>query len=98
MRVAGRRLPEESVVFLINVVQLVVNILTVVVLIDVVLSYFLNPFHPLRQTLDQIVEPMLAPIRRIVPTMGMLDFSPFVLLILIQVLGQVVVNLLASIG
>lgn len=85
-------------IFLVNIVQLVVNVLTVVVLVDVVLSYFLNPFHPLRQALDQIVEPMLAPIRRIVPTMGMLDFSPFVLLILIQVLGQVLVNLLVSLG
>lgn len=85
-------------VFLIQIVQLVINVLTVVVLVDVVLSYFLSPFHPLRQALDQIVEPMLAPIRRIVPMMGMLDFSPFVLLILIQVLGQVLVNLLVSIG
>jgi uncharacterized protein YggT (Ycf19 family) len=39
---------------------------------------------------------MLAPIRRILPPVGMLDFSPFVLLILVQVVGSLLIRLLSS--
>jgi YggT family protein len=84
------------VAFLIYIVQLASTILTVLVIVDVVLSYFLNPFHPLRQTLDQLVEPMLAPIRRLLPSVGMIDFSPVVLLIVIQLVDSLLVGLLRS--
>jgi len=81
-----------------SVVQLVVYGLTLVVFINVLLAFVLNPFHPLRRALDSVVEPMLAPIRRIVPLAGGLDFSPAILIILIQILGRVLVTLLASLG
>ena len=82
--------------FLITLIQVTANILTIIILIDVILSFFLNPFHPLRQTLDTIVEPMLAPIRQIMPQTGMLDFSPLILLVLIQLLESVLVQILIS--
>jgi YggT family protein len=37
---------------------------------------------------------MLAPIRRLVPPVGMIDFSPMILILLIQVIEVVLVNLL----
>ncbi|MGA9532767.1 MAG: YggT family protein [Anaerolineales bacterium] len=82
--------------FLIQLIQLTATVLTLIILADVILSFFMNPFHPLRQSLDMIVEPMLAPIRRIMPNTGMLDFSPLILLILIQLLESVLVQLLFS--
>lgn len=82
--------------FFITLIQMTANILTLIILIDVILSFFLNPFHPLRQTLDSIIEPMLAPIRRIMPQTGMLDFSPLILLILIQLIESVLVQILVS--
>lgn len=82
--------------FLIYIIQLASTILTVVIIVDVVLSYFLNPFHPLRQALDMIVEPLLAPVRRIVPAVGMIDFSPVVLLIVIQLVESLLIGLLRS--
>jgi YggT family protein len=51
------------------------------------LGYFLSPYHPVRTALDRIVEPLLAPIRRIVPTLGMLDISPMVLIILVIIIS-----------
>lgn len=81
-----------------SAVQLIVYGLTLVVFVDVLLAFVLNPFHPLRRALDSVVEPMLAPIRRIVPAAGGLDFSPAILIILIQILGRVLVTLLASLG
>jgi len=81
-----------------SAVQLIVYGLTLVIFIDVLLAFFINPFHPLRSALDGVVEPMLAPIRRLVPMAGGLDFSPAILIILIQILGRVLVTLLASLG
>ena len=64
------------------------------VIIAVLLSYFLNPYHPVRSWVDSVVQPMLAPIRRILPPLGGLDFSPFVLLLLIQFLPRIIIRLL----
>ena len=80
--------------FLIAIISLLFSILFWLVIIAVVLSYFLDPYHPVRRRIDSIVEPMLAPIRRVVPPIGMIDFSPFVLLILIQVLRNIIIRLL----
>jgi YggT family protein len=66
------------------VIRIVFTALTWLVIINAVLSYFLSPYHPLKMALDRIVEPMLAPIRRIMPQTGMIDFSPLVLIILLQ--------------
>jgi len=82
----------------ISAIQLIVNGLTLVVFVDVLLSFVLNPFHPLRRALDSFVDPMLAPIRRVVPPAGGLDFSPAILLIVLQILGRILVTLLVSQG
>jgi YggT family protein len=56
----------------------------------------MNPYHPVRRFLDGIVEPLLAPIRRVVPLVGMLDFSPLILIVLIQLIGNLLTRLLIS--
>lgn len=84
--------------FVIVVVEFFIRLLSLLVIVHVFLGYFMSPYHPVRTTINRIVEPMLMPIRRIVPLIGMMDFSPFILLILIQVIGQVIIVLLRSMG
>lgn len=84
------------IVLLVNLIQVTATVLSLIVLIDVVLSFFVNPFHPVRQTLDVIVEPMLAPIRRIMPSTGAFDFSPIILLILIQLIESILIQILVT--
>ncbi len=79
---------------LLIIVNVVTQLLFWVVIIDVLMSYFVDPYHPLRRAVDGFVQPMLDPIRRILPPIGGLDFSPFVLLILIQVLAAIIKSLL----
>ena len=81
---------------LIQLINFLQNLLVVIVIISVILTYFMDPYHPLRRFLDRIVEPMLAPIRRVVPLIGMLDFSPLILIILIQLIGNLLIRLLYS--
>jgi YggT family protein len=82
----------------IGVIDIIFRLLTIVVVVDVILSYFLPPYNNFRIFLDRIVNPMLAPIRRIVPPVQMIDFSPIILLVLLQVVEYILVRLLGSIG
>jgi YggT family protein len=45
-----------------------------------------NPLFQLVVILNQITEPILAPLRRVIPRIGMLDISPMVALLLLQFL------------
>lgn len=81
---------------LITFITVLQQILVLLVIVSVILSYFMDPYHPIRQGVDRIVEPLLSPIRRIVPLVGMLDFSPLVLIILIQIISNLLVRLLFS--
>jgi YggT family protein len=84
------------VIILVQLIHLIAQIITLLVIVQVVLSYFMSPFHPVRQAIDRFVEPMLAPIRRMLPSMGMLDFSPLVLIILVQIIDTILTRLLLS--
>lgn len=70
------------------------QVIVILVLAHVILSYFLSPYHPIRSFVDRLVEPLLAPIRRVVPLVGMLDFSPMILIILVQLIAQLLISLL----
>ena len=81
-----------------DIVGLVFTFLWIVVLADVIVSWVLDPYHPIRSFLDSIVQPMLDPIRRIVPPAGGIDFSPLVLLIVIQLARTLVLGFLSTAG
>ena len=85
-------------VIFVRLIQFLAQLLSLVIIISAVLSFFMSPFNPIRQALDRIVNPMLAPIRRIIPPLGMMDISPIILLILIQVIASLLSNLLLSLG
>ncbi len=78
-------------------VDLLANLLTILIVIWVIVSWVLPPYHPLREALDRVVEPMLSPIRRVLPMTGPIDFSPMILLIVIVLLSRVIVNVLLSV-
>jgi YggT family protein len=82
--------------FLIVLINVTFRILTILVIAKVILSYFMSPYHPIREAIDRIVEPMLSPVRRVVPAMGMIDFSPIVLLVGLMILRVLLISLLSS--
>lgn len=74
------------------------QLLVLLVIVSVILSYFMDPYHPIRRGIDSVIEPMLAPIRRVVPLLGMIDLSPLVLIILIQVVSNLLIRLLLALS
>lgn len=83
---------------LISAIRMLSLIVTLAVLADILVSFLLSPYHPVRRFLDTLVDPMLSPIRRVLPYVGGLDFSPMVLIILIQVLEDVLIMLLRGLA
>jgi YggT family protein len=81
--------------FIANIISFLANLFIFLVIADSLLSFFLTPFHPIRVTLDRIVNPLLAPIRRIVPLVGRLDISPLILIILVEILARILVGFLS---
>jgi YggT family protein len=79
-----------------KIINTLANLIVLLVVVDSALSYFLNPYHPVRNALDRLVQPFLAPIRRIVPTVGMFDLSPLLLIILVEILAFALVSFLQA--
>jgi YggT family protein len=64
-----------------------IDLYSLVVLVAVVASWVqLSPYHPVARVVYGLTEPLLAPIRRVVPPMGGLDFTPMILLFALQFL------------
>jgi len=82
---------------LVSIADLLLSVLTWIIIIQVVLSW-LFAFNVLNihsagvrafaMALDRITAPIYRPIRRMLPDFGGIDFSPLVILILIQVLKK----------
>lgn len=85
-------------IILAQVINTFANIYVWIVIASILFSYFMDPRHPLRQGVDNLVRPLLDPIRRVVPPVGMLDFSPLVLIILIQVVSRLLISFLVAIS
>ena len=62
-------------------------------LIYCVMSWFVPYDSKIRIWIASIVDPMLDPIRRVMPDFGRVDFSPIVLMILLQVLQRLINNM-----
>ncbi|HEY3474024.1 MAG TPA: YggT family protein [Anaerolineales bacterium] len=83
----------EILILFINALS---QLLVLLVIVSVILSFFMDPYHPIRRSIDGFVEPMLSPIRRIVPLVGPLDLSPLILIILIQLLSNLLIRILIA--
>jgi YggT family protein len=81
---------------IITIINALVTILTYFIVIYSLLTFFMDPFHPILSTMAKVAEPMLVPIRKLVPPLGGFDLSPIILIILFQVVGAILVRILRS--
>ena len=77
----------------IYIVHQLISIVILIIIVQSILTFFMAPYHPVRQTLDRFVGPFLAPIRRFLPPVGGLDFSPLVLIVILEVIDRLLVGL-----
>ncbi len=79
--------------FFVTFFQLLFQILYIAIFVRIIMSW-IDQGGQMRitQILYEITEPILAPIRRIMPSMGMFDLSPMVAIILLQVLQRLLLS------
>jgi YggT family protein len=90
---------------LVQIADLLLTILTWIIIVQVILSWLLA-FNVLNVhsggvrnfivALDRLTAPLYRPIRRMLPDFGGIDFSPLVILILIQVLKKLLAGVVAQ--
>lgn len=83
-----------------EIINYIIWVITMAIFARVILSWFMiRPTSgfvvSLYQLLFQVTEPILAPLRRIIPTIGMFDITPIVAIILLQIIGQVLIQVLS---
>lgn len=76
-------------------IQALFQLLTIIIIVDAVISFVLSPYQPFRQFLDKLVNPMLDPIRKIVPPIMNMDFSPIILLLVLQGIEYLILKIVA---
>jgi YggT family protein len=84
-----------------SIINILFRIYSFVVLARVILSWVrVSPWHPtwgpVIRFIYQVTDPIMEPVRRLLPPMGGLDFSPIVVLLGLDLLRSVVVSALYS--
>ncbi|WP_296719249.1 YggT family protein [Erythrobacter sp.] len=92
----------QGLAVLVDIVVMLTNVLVMLIIVQFVIGllFAFNVVSPsnefLRQVYDSInrlLEPVLRPIRNIMPNTGAIDFSPLVLILGLQILTRVLIGL-----
>lgn len=84
-----------------SVLSTFVNILGIVLVVAILIRALMSWVMPndtsgLMRVLQDITEPVLGPIRRVLPPVGGIDFSPILAMILVQLVSSVLQQLINS--
>ena len=83
---------------LVNIINFIFTAFYVLLIAQIILSWVRpSPYHPtwgpIIRFINGVVDPILSPIRRVMPPLGGLDFSPMIVLLLARVLQGFLINL-----
>jgi YggT family protein len=90
---------------LVDIADLLLSIITWIIIAQVILSWLFafnilntgsNGVHTIAVAIDRITAPLYRPIRRLLPDFGGIDFSPLVILILIQVIKKLLAGVVTQ--
>lgn len=71
--------------YVLSFVYILVNILTYAIIIRALMSWFNpSPENPIVRFVNEITDPILVPLSRLVPRIGMIDISPIVAIVLLN--------------
>ena len=88
--------------FIIDIARLINIVLTLLVWLIIgraLISWFSpNPYNPLFQFLFRVTEPILSPIRNVMPYLGGVDISPIIVLLAIEFFKSFIVSTLLDLA
>ena len=80
-----------------GIIYFIINIYYYAIIASIIMSFVMlfsgsvNP-HPVLRLIWQLTEPIMAPVRKVVPTMGGLDFSPILIFFIIQLIQNALIR------
>jgi YggT family protein len=91
------------IIALANAINIIFRAYTILVFARVIFSWIrVDPYHPtwgpILRFIFQATEPIMEPVRRILPSMGGLDFTPIIVLIGLDLLRGVLINILIGLA
>ena len=79
-------------------IDLLFYALNLAIVIRVILSWLnVSPYSPFVSFIYQVTDPIIVPLRRIIPPLGMIDLTPIVAILLLSILQQILLTLLAPV-
>ena len=97
----------NSLVAIVSIVNIVLNLIIWVLVAQAILSWLIvfnvvsmrsNAVRQIAWTLQRLTDPLLRPIRRILPDMGGIDLSPMALILLIMLVQRLIPALMADLA
>ncbi|CAG7597869.1 YggT family protein [Candidatus Vallotia tarda] len=88
--------PVGFVIATLTMIKWVLNLIILLTLIMTLLLWF-NPLSPAIKILLQLTTPLFHPIRRVIPQLGRIDFSPLILIIIIEILLIIITHITVSV-
>lgn len=81
--------------FFLSFISFLCSALAIIIFVRAIISWFpVSPYHPIIIFLYRITEPILAPLRRIIPRIGMVDITPAVAIIILLLIPQFLARLI----
>lgn len=82
----------------VSIINAIFTIFYLLILAHIILSWVRpDPYHPvwgpIIRVVNGVIDPILNPLRRILPPLGGLDFSPMILLIVARLIQGALINL-----
>ncbi len=75
-------------------IALFIQLYSFVILARVLMSWLnVDPYSPVARLIFDLTEPLLAPVRNLMPPAYGMDFSPIIVMVLLQVFGQILVSM-----
>jgi YggT family protein len=82
---------------LITFIQVLGRVMNLALLIRVLLSWVpSDPSSPIIRIIHEVTEPVLAPLRRVIPPVGGMDLSPIVAMFVIEMIQRALITLIVS--
>jgi YggT family protein len=79
----------------VGLVQLIFGVFQLLIFARVIMSWLNpDPYHPIAQFIFRTTEPILEPLRRVLPPVGMMDLSPLVALIGLSVIETIILSVI----
>lgn len=75
----------------IDFIRFLCEALALIIFIRAILSWFpISRHNPIVAFLDYITEPIMIPLRRIIPRIGMIDITPMVAIIILIIIASII--------